>query len=547
VNKIKSKYNLPIIKNALKLMGRQEILFLVCTLVFCAVEIVGSILYTTGIRGAIDALGGTDWGIFGRNVLLILSASLLWWIWAPIASYNCAAASKRTVQRLKTDLFEQMIRMPMVELDKRPKGELLSALTNDISSLSHLYDWYFFQICRTSLGGLAGVVIMFSLDWRFGTVVFVLGTLSVLIASRFNKKLEENGEMLQKNLAASASDAYELVKGAKSIRLLKLQSHFTKKIAGSTAKEAETKIENGAITSRMKVAVTAINALSYIAILVAGAVFVYFKWSDWGTVVALMGLKITTDMLFVEFGEFMAGTQNCVAGIRRVFTLLEAPTEEETLPHVSFMPDHAPVTLESVSFSYTDKPVLEDFNMTVGANQLTVLKGESGSGKSTVMKLILGLYSPQKGELIFSGTDPNSTESIRRKTAYVPQEPILFRSSVLENILFGNPDATPEDAVKAAISAGADDFITRMPSGYETHLTDDGGNLSGGQKQRIAIARALVKTAPILLLDEITSALDVETEAHILETVKALSKDHAVVFITHKPGAERFADTIYRM
>ncbi len=547
MKKLIKSYNLPIVFKALKLMGRREALFMVCTLVFCAVEIAGSVLYANGTRGAIDALGGMDWGVFGRSVLFILMASVIWWIWAPIASYNCAAASKGTVQRLKADLFERMIRMPMAELDKRSKGDLLSALTNDLGSLSQLYDWYFFQICHTSLGGIAGVIIMFSLDWRFGAVVFFLGTISVLIASNFNKKLEKNGEKLQKDLAASASDAYELVKGAKSIRLLKLQSHFTRKIAFSTAREAVTKIENGRITTCMKAAVTTINALSYIAILVAGAVFVYFKWSDWGTIVALMGLKITTDMLFVEFGEFMAGTQNCVAGIKRVFALLEAPAEEEALPHVTVMPDHAPVTLSSVSFSYADKPVLEDFNMTVGANKLTVLKGESGSGKSTVMKLILGLYSPQKGNLVFDGTDSNLIESIRQKTAYVPQEPMLFRGSVTDNILFGNPDATPEDAVKAAVLAGADEFISCMPSGYETQLTDDGGNLSGGQKQRIAIARALTKGAPILLLDEITSALDAETEAHILETVKTLSKDHAVVFITHKPGVEYMADVVFNM
>ncbi len=540
-------YHVPVILRALNLMGRRKRLFLCSVFVLCAVEIAGSILYASGMRGAIGALSGTDWWLLAHSVMRIVLSHAIWWIWAPVSSYCCSLASKGTVQGLKTGLFEHIIKMPMSDLDNRSKGELISNLTNDIGSLSRLYDWFLFQIFRTALAGTAGVALMAWLDWRFAIVVFAFGSISVLVSSRFNQRLEHCGETLQKNLADTSTDTYELMKGAKTIRLLKLQDYFFSRIADSTSREADTKTENGRITSRLNATIAAVNASSYAAILIAGALFVQFNLSDWGTVVALMGLKITSDMLFVEFPQFMTGTQSCVAGIRRLFALLDAPTEGETLPHVQISPANPPLRFDAVSFAYADQPVLEHFNMTVNTGQITALIGESGSGKSTAMKLALGLYSPQSGQLVFSGSQENTIEAIRKMTAYVPQEPLLFRGSILENILCGNAAATRDDAVHAAKLAGADGFISTLPSGYDTMLVDNGKNLSGGQQQRISIARALVKNAPILLLDEITSALDAETETHLLETMQDIAKTRAVFFITHKREIEAAADTVYHI
>jgi ABC-type bacteriocin/lantibiotic exporter with double-glycine peptidase domain len=191
--------------------------------------------------------------------------------------------------------------------------------------------------------------------------------------------------------------------------------------------------------------------------------------------------------------------------------------------------------------------VLEKFNLRVEPCKLTALVGESGSGKSTVMKLTLGLYEPVYGSISFKGNEIVSLDSIRAKTAYVPQEAMLFRGSIYDNIACGNPTASKDDITKAAVLAGADEFIDNLEHGYDTIIYDDGKSLSGGQKQRIAIARALVKNADILLLDEITSALDRETEESILQTVKEISKYKAILLITHKTDIADNADLLCRI
>lgn len=547
MKKLISSYNISVIIKAMNLLGKKKRLYLICIFVFCGMEIVRNVLYTIGIQGVINSLSGTDWWLLFKYVMYIVACNAIWWIWTPIANYCTAVASKGAVQNLKCGLVDKIINMPMIEIDKRSKGDMLSTITNDIDNLSSLYDYYFNEICRTFLGGIAGIIIMLVLNWKFTIVVVTLGILSIRVSSHFNRKLESVGDELQNNLAVTNSDTYELIKGAKTLRVLKLQKYMQNKVSVSIAHEADTRTKGGRITTRMNAIIAMISSITYVLILIAGALFVYFKLLDWATVIAFMGLKDSTDMLFVEFGQFMANTQICIAGIKRIFNLMDSTHESQHIENVSILPLAIPLTVNSISFAYDDTPVLKDFSMMLQKNSLTVLSGKSGTGKSTLMKLCLGLYTPQRGELIFSGDEQLSLESIRSKTAYVPQEPMLFNGSIFDNIICGNTSATEADVINAAIMAGADEFISKLPLRYDTILIDDGKNLSGGQQQRIAIARALVKNAPILLLDEITSALDSETEAYVINTIKEISKMYTVLFITHKHNIADIADNVYML
>lgn len=175
----------------------------------------------------------------------------------------------------------------------------------------------------------------------------------------------------------------------------------------------------------------------------------------------------------------------------------------------------------------------------------TALLGESGGGKSTILKLLMGLYEPNIGSIVFGGKGDNSAlDAVRRKSSYVPQEPMLFNGTIYDNIKFGNENADLDDIVRASKLAEADEFIINLEGGYNYVLNDDGKNLSGGQKKRIAIARALVKNANILLLDEITSALDCDTEEQILQTIKEISIQKTVLLVTHNKNIVKYANRI---
>lgn len=526
MKKILASFNIPTIKRAILFMKSKKTSFVSFIFGFCAIELCCTILYTTGIKGVINAVTEMNITAFWMPMSLIILNHLLWWTYAPVSAYVTDKISKGTMRDFKGYLCEHIVRLQMRYHDNKSTGELLSLLSNDTACLSGVYDWSFFQVLRSAIGGIGGVIIMAVIDWRFAIVVFSLGTVSVFISSQFSKKIEAIGKEQQERLAKTSTDAYRLVRASKTIRLLHLETEEQYKFENTAHKECETKIKGGKINSKMNSAISLVNTLSYIAVLFAGAMFVHYGISDWGTVIALLGLKGTADMLFIECGQFMAGMQTNVAGIKRILEIID--TEEE-IDLYSQSCETAALKMMNINFAYEEnKPVLHNFNLSLKQNSFNALIGESGSGKSTVIKLLLGLYTPDSG--IISTKEANI---LRRITAYVPQEPTLFRGTVYENIAFGNPSASQEEIFAAAEAAGADEFIRNLESGYETVLFDNGASLSGGQKQRIAIARALVKGAQILLLDEITSALDRDTEAFIINTIKNISNNRTVLLVTH--------------
>lgn len=543
--KLLKNFNFDILIKSIKMMGNKSKLFLTCIIAFNFICFACLPLSTYGKKGMITAVSDKDIHLFLFSFLLLFLSNAIWWVTAPIFTYLRFLSSKAAIRDIKTNLIGHIVRLPMADLDRKPNGELLSVLSNDTDCLQQIYDWNLQETLGAFLYGFSGIIMLFIVDWRFAFVVLTLGSASVFTSAHFSKKLEDSGNKIQERLAQSSTDAYELIKAAKTIRLLKLFSYKTLQFHKTTAEEAEIKTESGKIKAKMNGIVTGINLLSYLAILGAGALFVYYKLSDWGTVVALTGLKDAADDLFIKFGQFMAGMQNNLAGVKRINNLQNTQEEKFDKRLYRFEKNALPVQLNHIDFAYADAcPVYSGMNLSFNKNKLTALTGESGCGKSTVLKLIMALYNPSAGEIIFDGDNTPSLDAVRSLSAYVPQEPMLFRGSIFENIACGWEGCLLEEVVSASKQAGAHEFISRMPDGYDTAVMDDGKGLSGGQKQRIAIARALIKNAPVLLLDEITSALDRETEEKIFDTIREISKTKTVLLVTHYTGIDKIADRV---
>jgi ATP-binding cassette, subfamily B, bacterial len=542
-------YNFPTIAKSIHMMGKRYKLFLTCTFIFCAVSFISVPLRTFGIKGVINAAGSNEIKLFWHSLTLILLANILWWIIAPVSSYLCAFSSKEAMCEIKTNLFGHIVKLPQIILDKRTTGDLLSVLSNDSACLQNIYDRSFFQVLSSASYGLTGIVMMVVIDWRFALVVLVLGSASVITASYFSKKVEKSGKAIQEQLAKSSTGAYEIIKAAKTIRLLKLMEYESHQIADSTAIEAEAKISSGKVITKMNTIMVGIKSLSYLAILSVGALFVYYELSDWGTVIALTALKDAADDLFIKCVQFLSEMQKNIAGVKRIIEIDKI--KEEVLAdekHFFFKQNNVPIELQNICFAYSEnKPVLKNVNIKIDYPGLIILTGESGCGKSTVMKLIMALYQPSDGKIIINGSDKPTLTALRNKTAYVPQEPMLFRGSIYENIACGNEQCSYDDVIAAAKQAEADVFITASEKGYDTMLSDNGNCLSGGQKQRIALARALVKNAPVLLLDEITSSLDKDNEEQIMRTIKKISRSRSILMITHKTEIGKISDQVISM
>ena len=209
-------------------------------------------------------------------------------------------------------------------------------------------------------------------------------------------------------------------------------------------------------------------------------------------------------------------------------------------------PEAGDIQFEHVSFAYRDKEVLHDITLTLPKNSLTALVGPSGSGKSTVMKLCARFYDPQKGRVLFNGVpvDEINPESLLSRISMVFQDVYLFQDTIRNNIRFGRKDATEEEVTAAARKACCHDFIMRLPKGYDTMVGEGGCTLSGGEKQRISIARAILKDAPVILLDEATASLDPENEVEVQKAIDTLVKGRTVIAIAHRLRTVMNADRI---
>lgn len=542
------RYQLPLLMRTLAMMGGQRRRFLLFTGLFCAVEAAWTLLGALGNRGVIQALTARQPAAFAASLAMLLTGYALWWVYAPIATYQCARAATDTMLRLRVQLAGHLMRLPMGSLDQRPAGELLSAFSSDLDCLAHLYDWSYFQVLRSFVGGVVGLAVMLAVDWRFALVVLALGLASIWVSGCFSRRLGQAGQRRQQALAHSAADFCELLRAIKSLRLMRMERAQQCKLDQSVEAERRVKLENGRITAHMQALVSLTGALSAGMLLGAGAAFVALGLSDWGSVMALISLKGITDMVFVECGQHMSGLQADLAGGARVISLLDEPEELPVPGHARFEPMEPALRVEGLEFGYApDAPVLSGVTLTLPRRGVLALQGRSGTGKSTLIKLLLGLYAPTQGSLIFAGQGEMTLAALRAQTAYLPQEPCLVRGSVFDNIAAGLTGASPAQVERAARLAEAHEFIQALPQGYQTLLEDGGSGLSGGQRQRIALARALIKEAPILLLDEVTSALDAATERQILDTIKRLSRTCAVILITHRPDVAVWADWVYSL
>lgn len=531
-------------------MNQMKYPFFIAVIGFCILESLGSVYATLGMRGVIQGLQNQNQDQAIKSFIYLLVVNLSWWIYMPIGQYMLDQTRNITMRQYKEKVVDHMMNLPMTYFDQTSKGELMSLLSNDMGCLSAILHWNLEQLLRKIAGGIAGIILMFILNPWFALVVLLLGTTAVIATQFFTEKMWNHAQQLQQKKATSTCSFYELIKAAKNLRLLNLQSRKFAQVCDSIQEEATTNRNIEQLKGGLEAINVGIQVTTYLGLIAFGSYFVFRKWSDWGTIIALIGLKGMTDMLFVEFPQIRTELRKNLAGASRIFRLMNleeissfnprcqgADTNSESLKAL-IKDESIALKMEHVTFGYDEKlPILKDFSMCVKKHSLAVVEGESGTGKSTLVKLLLGLYEIQSGDI-----DWNT-----RTIAYVPQEAALFRGTVYENLVCANETATMEQVRQALMDAQALSFVEELPDGIETMLYDDGNGLSGGQKQRLALARALVREADVLLLDEVTSALDKETTRSFMETLKVLKKYRTILFVTHDKTMETLADQIIRM
>jgi len=469
-----------------------------------------------------------------------------------LASYLDSYMSETVAQGVAHDLrmrtYHHLQRLSLSYYDKHRVSESLSTLTTDIETIQDFASSGTLSILVDVLTVVGMLVLMFWLNWEFAMIATAITPFLLLFVSRFKKSVKSATRQVRKNQAeivAVEMHGLESQRVVEAFGTQDLEEERLRKISQETVQSALSarKIKSS-LSPVVSVAVAACTAI----VLWRGASLVLTGAMTIGVLTVFLSY-LSRFFKPVQDLAKMTNTiaQTAVAG-DRVQAILKT---DEIIPERTnaLAPGvlRGEIVFDRAAFRYEDDaPVLTNVNFRVEPGQFVGVVGPTGSGKSTVISMIPRFYDPVRGKVLIDGVDVRDyqLQGLRRNFGFVLQDTVLFRGSVAENIAYGRPDATAAQIMQAATMANADEFICRMPHGFETMVGDRGMTLSGGQRQRIGIARALIRNAPVLILDEPTAALDVESEQRVMEALQRLMQGRTVIMIAHRLSTLRDADKL---
>ena len=497
-----------------------------------------------------------DWGIDRDAVGVALFAGILTVVIAAIGAvasyvdnYYTESVGQWVANDLRTRMYGHMHRLSLAYYDQAQTGALMSTITNDVSTVQGFASSSTLGIL-VDLMTIAGMlVLMFWLEWDFALIAVGVTPFLLLFVMRFKKAVKD----ATRNVRKRQSDIVAVVEqGLGSIRAVKAfgrQDVEARRMADASRATVDAALAARRVKSLLSPTVTVIVALCTGYVLWRGTLLVVGGAMTIGALTVFLAylskfFKPVQDL--AKMTNAIAQTQVGLERIERVL-LADAVIRDRT-GAVDPGALRGAIAFEHVAFGYegSDALVLRDVSFTIEAGQVVGIVGPTGGGKSTVVSLIPRFYDPTGGRVLVVGRDLRelSLAGLRRNIGFVLQETVLFRGTVRENIAYGRPDATDAEVAAAAKLANADEFIARMPHGYDTMVGERGDTLSGGQRQRIGIARALIRNSPILILDEPTAALDTESEQLVIEGLTRLMKGRTVIMIAHRLSTIRAADRI---
>ena len=464
-------------------------------------------------------------------------------------SYLVSFVGQRVVIDIREALFEKFQRMPLAYFDRHQTGEIMSYVTNDVQALQNALVDKLIELVTESSVLVGSIVLMFYLDWKLTFITLITVPLVGQAMNIFGKKLKRSGIVIQERLADINSLLQESISAVRVVKSFVRERYEIERFHRQNELNFQAEMKNVQLTSLLTPTVEFLAAITVTFILWIGGYEVVQGDLTAGALVAFLTYAVNLANPVKRISRIYGTVQRAMAAADRVFDVIDM---EETIHDkegaVPLPEIEGRVAVKDVSFSYKEgAPALSHVSLEASPGQLIAFVGPSGAGKSTIANLIPRFYEVNEGVIEIDGHDVRDVtlDSLREQIGIVPQETMLFSSSVRENIRYGRLDATDEEIEEAARAANAEEFILQLPEGYETKIGERGLNLSGGQRQRIAIARAILKNPRILILDEATSALDTESEKIVQAALDKLMVGRTSFAIAHRLSTIFNADCIY--
>ena len=504
-----------------------------------------------------SVLGWIVTGLFGSNagavlyfaVAAVALIAIVGAVSSYVEKYLTTSVSQWVGHDLRRTLYHHIQRLSLAEHDRSRTGDLLTRVTSDIGAVQDFINSALLGMLVNAMTLVGMIGVMLYLNWRFTLIALSIVPVLFLVVYYYTRRIKSASRAVRTQEGKLLSVVEEVLTSIRTVKAFAREDYEEQRFETESLANVEAGLQARSIKAKLSPVVEVLVAIGTCLVLWYGARLAMAGQISAGVLIVFLLYLGKMYKPMRDLSKMTDTVSKAMVGYERIQEVLDIKSDVRDLRGARPAPRFkGRIEFKDVSFNYgTDKRVLEDLSFTIEAGQVAAIVGPSGTGKSTLVSLIPRFYDPASGSVAIDGTDIRQyrLKSLRDQISFVLQDTLLFRATIWENIAYGKPNASPAEIRRAADLANAREFIEEMPDGYDTMVGERGVTLSGGQRQRIAVARAIIRDTPILILDEPTAGLDAASEQAVIGALDTLMKGRTSVVIAHHLGTIRHADVIF--